>query len=348
MRRRIDVNLEELDQIIDRGTHAPLSEAEGQRLKTVLHTMAERLTWKRSTEKTSAIVEQPTAAATEPDSGGPAPAGHGRHGAAAFTGATRVSIPHFTLHSGDLCPECHEGKVYRQKEPAGLVRFVGRPPLEATVFEMERLRCNACGQVFTANAPESAGPEKYDETAVAMMALLKYGTGVPFKRLERLQQQLGMPVAATTQWELLEAAATPMRLALEELIRQAAQGQVMHNDDTGMRVLRRVREPGDKRSGTFTSTIVSMVGACRIALYFTGWKHAGENRAEVLKQRTRELPALIHMCDALSRNTPKLGRGRNPAGELPRPWKAAVYRSGGQLSRGMPVGAGNLARCLSP
>jgi len=74
--------------------------------------------------------------------------------------------------------------VYRQKEPATLVRFVGHAPLEATLFEMERLRCNACGQVFTADEPETAGPAKYDETAVAMIALLKYGTGVPFKRLE--------------------------------------------------------------------------------------------------------------------------------------------------------------------
>jgi transposase len=90
------------------------------------------------------------------------------------------------------------------------------------------------------------------------------------------------------------------------LIRQAAQGSVMHNDDTGMRILRLAREPGDKRTGTFTSGVVSMVGAWRIALYFTGWKHAGENIAEVLKRRARELPAPIQMCDALSRNTPKL------------------------------------------
>src|SRR3982074_70086 len=108
-----------------------------------------------------------------------------------------------TLHSGDLCPECRRGKVYRQKEPATLVRFVGHAPLEATVFQMERLRCNACGQVFTADEPETAGPDKYDETAVAMIALLKYGTGVPFKRLERLQGQLGMPLSAATQWDLM-------------------------------------------------------------------------------------------------------------------------------------------------
>jgi len=196
--------------------------------------------------------------------------------------------------------------VYRQKEPATLVRFVGHAPLEATVFEMERLRCNACGEVFTADEPEAVGPAKYDETAVAMIALLKYGTGVPFKRLERLQGQLGMPLPAATQWELMAAAAKPLRLALEELIRQAAQGRVMHNDDTSMRILRLIREPGDKRTGTFTSGIVSLVGAWTIALFFTGWRHAGENLAEVLKQRARGLPAPIQMSDALSRNSPKV------------------------------------------
>ena len=39
-RPRMDVNLEELDQIIDRGTHAPLSESEGEKLKRVLHALA--------------------------------------------------------------------------------------------------------------------------------------------------------------------------------------------------------------------------------------------------------------------------------------------------------------------
>jgi transposase len=304
--RRVDVNLDELDQIIDRSTRAPLSESEGQKLKTALHAMADRLLPKRSTEKTSAVLPPDAAPAGKPETGESAPTGHGRNGATAFTGANRVPIAHATLHAGDQCPECRQGKVYRQKEPATLVKFVGRAPLEATVFEMERLRCNACGEVFTADEPRTAGADKYDETAVAMIALLKYGTGVPFKRLEKLQEHLGMPLPATTQWDLMAAAAKPMRPALEELIRQAAQGGVMHNDDTGMRILRLTREPGDKRTGTFTSGIVSMVGTWTIALFFTGWKHAGENLAEVLKQRARELPAPIQMSDALSRNSPKV------------------------------------------
>src|ERR1051325_1934592 len=251
------------------------------------------------------IQRRQTAPAGEPDTSESVPAGHGRNPAAAFRGANKVAVTHPTLHSGDTCPECRRGKLYHQKEPATLVRFVGHAPLEATVFEMERLRCNACGEVFTADAPETAGAAKYDETAVAMIALLKYGTGVPFNRLERLQGQLGMPLPAATQWELMAAAAKPLRLALEDLIRQAAQGRVLHNDDPSMRILRLVREPGDKRTGTFTSGIVSLMGAWTIALFFTGSKHAGENLADVLKERARELPVPIQMCDALSRNTPK-------------------------------------------
>jgi rubredoxin len=224
--RPIEVNLEELDRIIEHGMRAPLSESDGQKIRTALHAMAERLTPKRSTEKISAVLEKIVPKPAVPaDDKRPSPAGHGRHGAGAFTGATRVSIPHPTLQSGDGCPECGVGKVYRQKEPATLVRIVGQAPLKTTIFEMARLRCNACGQIFTAAAPETAGPDKYDATAVAMIALLKYGTGVPFNRLERLEGQLAMPLPAATQWELMEAAASLIRPVLNELIRQAAQGR---------------------------------------------------------------------------------------------------------------------------
>jgi hypothetical protein len=177
------------------------------------------------------------------------------------------------------------------------------------VYELERLRCNACGQVFTAEEPEGVGPEKYDETASAMIAQLKYGSGIPFYRLESLEDQLGIPLPAATQWEIVEEAAEAIKPAHEELIRQAAQGGVLHNDDTGMRVLSMEREPWDERTGVFTSGIVSSGEGRNIALYFTGRRHAGENLADVLAERAAELPAAIQMCDALSRNVPKLNAG---------------------------------------
>jgi hypothetical protein len=102
-RPRVDVNLEELDQIIDRGMRTPLNESEGQKLKTALHAMAERLLWKRSTEKTSAVVDQPAAVPVEErNTGEPAPAGHGRHGAAALPAQTefRSRTPRSTPATG--------------------------------------------------------------------------------------------------------------------------------------------------------------------------------------------------------------------------------------------------------
>src|ERR1700684_4476039 len=306
-RRRLDVNVEELDRVIDAAENGPLSNADRQKLKTTLHALVERLTPKRNTEKTNSVLEPKTSSSAATESPEPAaPAGHGRNAASAFTGAEKVSVQHAQLKPGDPCPECREGRVYRQKEPKTRIRIVGQAPLKATVFEMERLRCNGCCQVFTAAEPAGIGTDKYDTTAVAMIALLKYGTGVPFNRMERLETQLGIPLPAATQWELMEAAAKQLKRILGEFIRQAAQGSVVHNDDTGMRILKLVRNTGDGRTGTFTSGIVSIWREWRIALYFTGWKHAGENLADVLKQRAVELDALIQMCDALSRNTPKL------------------------------------------
>ena len=192
------------------------------------------------------------------------------------------------------------------------MRIVGQAPLAATVYELERLRCSTCGQVFTAEEPEGVGPDKYDETASAMIAQLKYGSGIPFYRLESLEDQLGIPLPAATQWEIVEEAAEAIKPAHEELIREAAQGGVLHNDDTAMRVLRMEREPSDERTGVFTSGIVSTSAGRNIALYFTGRQHAGENLADVLAERAAELPAAIQMCDALSRNMPKL----NPGAEI--------------------------------
>jgi transposase len=308
-RHRIDVDVEELDRVIDAAENGPLSKADRQKLKTTLHALVERLAQKRNTEKTNSVLEPKNASSTaaeSPEPEPPAPAGHGRNAASAFTGAEKVCVQHAQLKPGDPCPECREGKVYRQKEPKTLIRIVGQAPVKATVFEMERLRCNACCQVFTAEEPPNVGTDKYDTTAVAMIALLKYGTGMPFNRMERLEGQLGMPLPATTQWELMAAAAKQIKRILGELIRQAAQGSVMHNDDTGMRVLKLARNTDDERTGVFTSGIVSICGGWKIALYFTGWKHAGENLADVLKQRAAELKAPIQMCDALSRNSPKL------------------------------------------
>ncbi len=132
---------------------APLNEADGRPLKTAVHAMAEGLAQWRTTEKTSAVLEPkaPPSAVDTPPSETPAPSGHGRNGAVAFTGADRIAVAHATLWSGDPCPECREGGVYRQKEPATLIRIVGQAPRKATVFvsigdqDSARLACSQDG-----------------------------------------------------------------------------------------------------------------------------------------------------------------------------------------------------------
>jgi transposase len=312
-RRRVDVNLDELDRVLDGARQAPLSEDDYEKLKEALHALAAMLARPRSTEKTSAVLGKPegaeAGAGTEPGIDASSSPGHGRNGAEAFVSARKIAIAHSQLKHGDRCPECGKGNVYGQKEPKLLVRIVGQAPLAATVYSLERLRCGACGQVYTAQEPEGVGPEKYDETAAAMIAQLKYGSGTPFYRLEQLQGQMGIPLPAATQWEVVEEAAELLKPARDELIRQAAQGEVVHNDDTSMRVLHLTREPSDERTGVFTSGIVSTSQGWKIALYFTGRQHAGENLADVLQQRARHLGPPIQMCDALSRNAPKLAEG---------------------------------------
>jgi transposase len=305
----VEIDMAELRRVLDTARREAIGEADYLKLKTALDILDERLRPSRTTEKTRTVVEQPKLGDNAANPSEPSPnKGHGRRGASAYADARKVVIP-AKLACGDACPECTRGRVYAQRQPKTLVRVVGQAPVEATVYEMERLRCNACGQVFTAAQPEGIGSEKYDATAIAMIALLKYGTGVPFTRLERMQAQLGIPLPAATQWELMEQGAAVAKPALDQLIWQAAQGEVLHNDDTGMRILQLAREPSDKRTGIFTSGIVSLWENHNIALFFTGRQHAGENLADVLKHRAGEVRPPIQMCDALSRNTPKLTSG---------------------------------------
>ena len=119
-RHGIDVNVDELDRIIDAAMREPLNENDSRTLKTAVHAMAERLVRRRNTEKTSAVLEPKMTSGTEtatPESEQSGVAGHGRNAATAFTGAERVRVKHAQLKSGDVCPECREGKVYCQKEP---------------------------------------------------------------------------------------------------------------------------------------------------------------------------------------------------------------------------------------
>ena len=241
--------------------------------------------------------------------------GHGRHGADAYPGAEQVEVKHPHHAAGDVCPACGQGTLY-EKSPRVLVRFVGQAPLQATVYRMQKLRCHLCGKIFTAPAPAGIGDDKYDHTVASMIGLLKYGSGLPFNRVQRLQGSCELPLAASTQWDIVHAAASLIAPAYEELIRQAAQGDVVYNDDTTVKILELMGQrakntppPDDEhaphRSGLFTSGVVAALAGVRMAVFFSGRQHAGENLSDVLQHRAAELEAPIQMCDGLARNLPK-------------------------------------------
>ncbi len=291
-------------------------------------------------EKTEAVVGEEADAAAAEASGEDSPAesaqeadtennaskkrkGHGRNPADAYDGAEKVPVPHPSLEAGDGCPDCRRGTVYNMAQPRVVVRLVGQAPVKATVYQLQRLRCNLCGNIFTAPLPDGAGARKYDATTGSIIGLLKYGSGFPFNRFARLQGSLGIPLPASTQWDIIAAAFPRIEPASIELIRQAAQGDVLYNDDTTTRILdlmgKRAKkkastkseqdDPTDQvdpsRTGLFTSGIVSTQDGRKIALFFSGRRHAGENLAKVLAERAVALTPPIQMCDALSRNLPK-------------------------------------------
>jgi len=331
---RVKLEREELERLLEHARPA-LSEEEYRQLKAALDTLVyltqlvenknttiarlRQILFGASTEKTAQVLKVVSGAVNA--QAGSAPAfgaedsareGHGRNGAQAYAGATKIKVGHPSLQSGQLCPQCRRGKLYAAATPGVLVRVVGQAPLGATVYELDKLRCNLCLEVFTAPAPEGVGSQKYDAGAASMIALLKYGGGVPFHRLQGLQGSMGIPLPASTQWEIVEKTAALVKPVFDELIREAAQGEVVHNDDTTMKILAHsadaspseasAKQAHTERSGVFTSGIVSTREGRTVALFFTGRQHAGENLAQVLAHRAEGLSPPIQMCDALSRN----------------------------------------------
>ena len=356
----VELDMKELEDLLQRTEARQLREEDYETTKTMLLSYVElvgllkdknvsmrrlrKLLFGLKTEKTADVLASITSTESEPSdedqpadsddasaaeqseseqSEAPSPKkGHGRNGADAYTGAEQINVSHESLQPGDDCPNCDKGILYDTRRPRVLVRLTGQAPIGAKVIRLQQLRCNLCGELYTAKAPEGVGPEKYDATVGSMIGLLKYGSGLPFNRQEGLQGLLGIPLPASTQWDIVHTQAQHLRPAFDELLNQAANGDVQYNDDTTIRILEHMGERarqralaeassedsgeknGESRTGLFTSGVVSTRAGRRIVLFFSGPRHAGENLREVLLRRAKELGPPIQMCDALSRNLP--------------------------------------------
>lgn len=236
--------------------------------------------------------------------------GHGRRSQKTYTGARRIPVAHTVVRPGQKCPGCGRGKLRAQK-PATTVKVTAQPPVGAVIHELERLRCDTCGELFTAKAPSEARGEKFDPSVGVLVGLLRYGSGMPFHRLERLQQAVGVPLPASVQWEQALRTAGALEAVVDHMQYLGAQSAVFYNDDTTMRIAsvrKQIQAETDpERTGIFTTGIVcegTGPETPSIRLLFTGRQHAGENLGRVMKKREAGSEKPLHMCDALDRNHP--------------------------------------------
>jgi hypothetical protein len=251
----------------------------------------------------------------EPESSGASPRrpGHGRQSAEVYRAAQTVECRHEELAVGERCPACGRGRLYRL--PPGVeMRLDGNALLSAVRYELEKLRCSACGQVFTAPLPVEAGLEKYSARARAVLALGRYYLGVPLYRLEGYQALVGVPVPDATQWDQIEHVGNCVYPVFKHLEQMAAQGEVIYQDDTPVRILSLIEEhqhtqapasgagQESPRTGMYTTALIVQVGERRICLYYAGRQHAGENLTVLLHKREAQRDKPLVMSDALSSN----------------------------------------------
>ena len=247
--------------------------------------------------------------AGRPPSPGKRRPGHGRHGAETYRGAEHVVCHHETLAAGERCPVCGRGRLY-QIAPGVEIRLDGHALLSAVRYVLEKFRCSACGQVFTAAAPADAGADKYSARARAVLVLGRYYLGVPLYRLEGYQAMVGVPVADATQWDQIERVADCAYPVFEQLKTLAAQGEVIYQDDTHVRILSLIAEnrrtqaddTSEARTGMYTTGLVVQQGEHTICLYMAGRAHAGENLEALLTQRDVGRDKPLVMSDALGSN----------------------------------------------
>ena len=190
--KRIDLNLDQVDALLKRVETGSLQEGDYEIIKAMvetIHLLSQSVDQKATsirrllrmlfgdrTEKLKDVIKNKDGsdkASENRTDKSDKPKGHGRNAAADYTGAEQIKVPHATLKIGDNCPGCLKGKLYEMKVPKLIVRVTAKAPLQASVYQMQKLRCNLCGEIFRAKTPEGIGEEKYDAASGAMIALLK-------------------------------------------------------------------------------------------------------------------------------------------------------------------------------
>lgn len=224
-------------------------------------------------------------------------ANHGRYGYQDYPGLEQVVLSHPDLKAGDACPKCAAANQLARvsnKTIATYIRLVGSPIVTGTCYIVEGCRCNLCDEVYKPEVPkEITEAPKYDASAVSNIAINHYAMGMPFKRIEFIQQSAGIPLADATQYDKMAGLKTKLKPLYECMLKFSVNSNLMHYDDTPMRIL-------ESGSGHGTA-IVSKHEDHWIYLYYTSDKTAGKTVSGLVKDRTSDEP-LLTMVDGSNQN----------------------------------------------
>lgn len=199
------------------------------------------------------------------------------------------------------------GKLSEVK-PGIVIQLHGNPIITGNCYRLEKLRCALCNRQYAATLPEALAKQpKYAPSCLSVLALHHYQLGLPFKRIESWQRSQGIPIADATQWDKMSQLYSVVKPVYHALETQAAQGSLLHYDDTHHKILSHLQDHRQglvTRKGIYSTAIISQVADKSIYLFCTGARYAGENIAAILAQRNTD-EALITMSDASTMNLPK-------------------------------------------
>lgn len=254
------------------------------------------------------------------------PKGHGRNGAAAFTRAQEYRHALALGVLGVLCAACGIGRMspYRDKI---IIRVIGQSIFGAERHRFQQARCRLCGAILRADGTElvldGIGTSYiiYHWSACAMLIVMHYFAGAPFKRLEALHRGWGIPMPDANQWQLVDLCddrLAPLYKALERCGIQHATSLLI--DDTGSLIIELRRQiqdeiaaiqllgesPRDVRTGINATGVYLKTDQGTVVLFFTGRHHAGEIIDQLLAYRRSVAKAtdnkLVKVTDAASKN----------------------------------------------
>jgi len=237
--------------------------------------------------------------------------GHGRLSADAYKGALVMDVTLPDLNPGDACPEeACDGRLYEMSEPAVMIQVTGNPMAQATRYNLQKLRCSVCEVIFKAPLPEGVEDVKYRVSLIAMLMLHKYFISVPLYRQDKLQNYLGVPLPASTQWELMAEQEPVLKALYHAFEYDAAQGKGLAIDDTKARILEQIAknkkaQKKSEKASCYTTGIVSAHDDHLCYVFVTDNQTAGKSVVPFLKLRNKDLPAPYLMCDALTANIPE-------------------------------------------